>query len=235
MNKTYVSRLEQFLPSVQDLEAFALRPPITTMPQAFERMIAWFNHLHDVRGANETSVLISAAHSKLIEIWILLPLGLVHSAYSALRTVIDISTSYTYYVTHPVEWSAVCEGRVGWMSRANIVEWHVHHTPGCREVNKTFGLAAALNQDYQELSSYVHGIPVAGLPTLKGIERPPISDTDLERFIRMAQKSDANLSLLFLSAFHSDLATISTSGLRTITRGIDRRKLATTGIVLPRA
>ena len=198
-------------------------------------MATWFRLIHDLRSDQETSVLIAAAHSKLIEIWILVPLGLLHSSYTALRTVVDVCTSYTFYCSHPVEWLAVCEDRTGWESRANIIDWHMRFTPTCREMHKAFGLADRLNQDYQELSSYVHGVPVAGLPTLKGIERTSISDQDLDKFSQIAKRTDHDLSLLFLSLFHQELASLSTKGFRVITKGMDRKKLAAAGIVLPRA
>ena len=102
-------------------------------------------------------------------------------------------------------------------------------------MNKVFGFADLINRDYQELSAYVHGIPVSGLPTLKGIERIATSNQDLEKFTELALKTDADLNLFYLSVFHQDLASLSASDYRTIVRGIDRRKLAGAGIRLPRA
>ena len=201
---------------------------------SFKRMISWFNLLYRIRGQDETSVLLAAAHSKIIEIWILVPLGLLHSSYSALRTAIDISTSYTFYSSHPMEWMAVSEDRAGWESRSNIVNWHIRYTPTCREINKSFGLVDALDKDYQELSSYVHGIPMSGLPTLRGIDRNVIADTGIKRLIEIGQKVDSNLNLLYLSVFHQDLATAPRRELQTVTRGIDRRRLTSSGIILPR-
>ena len=201
---------------------------------SFGRMITWFNLLYRLRRQDETSVLLAAAHSKIIEIWILIPLGLLHSSYSALRTAIDISTSYTFYSSHPIEWAAVSEDRAGWESRSNIVNWHIRYTPTSREINKAFGLVEALDKDYQKLSSYVHGIPMAGLPTLKGIDRNAITDTEIKQLTEIGQKVDSNLNLLFLSVFYQDLATTSRRDLQRVTRGIDRRKLAAAGIILPR-
>ena len=201
---------------------------------SFGRIITWFNLLYRLKRQDETSVLIAAAHSKIIEIWILVPLGLLHSSYSALRTVIDISTSYTFYSSHPIEWLAVSEERAGWESRSNIVNWHIRYTPTCREINKAFGLAEALDKDYQKLSSYVHGIPMTGLPTLKGIERNAITDTDMKKLTEIAQNVDSNLNLLFLGVFHKDLAAASGRDLQTVTKGIDRNKLAAAGVILPR-
>ena len=235
MSTDYAQRLEHFLPTPEDLEEFSARPSTARLLRAFDRITTWFRLFQALRADQETSVLISAAHSKVIEIWILLPLGLLHSSYAALRTVVDICASYTFYNSHPVEWLAVCEDRAGWESRAQIVDWHLRYTPNCRQMNKAFGWAERLTEDYQELSSYVHGIPVAGLPTLEGIDHTRISDQDLDRFSQIAEKTDRDLNLFFLSVFHQDLTSLSATDFRKITKGIDRRKLAKAGIVLPRA
>ena len=234
MSTDYAARLGAFLPTQQDLDDFVSSSLAGRLLNTFNRMTTWFGLLHGLRSGHETSVLIAAAHSKVIEIWILVPLGLLHSSYTALRTVVDICTSYTFYFSHPIEWLAVCEDRAGWESRANIIEWHLRYTPAFRDINRVFGLADSLNQDYQRLSSYVHGIPVTGLPTLKGIERTSISDPDLGQFLQTVEKVDADLNLLFLSLFHQDVASLSAKEFKAITRGIDRQKLAGAGIVLPK-
>ena len=234
MSKEYATRIGTFLPTQQDLDDFAKGSLTLRLLQTFNRMTIWFKLFHDLRTNHEPSVLIAAAHSKVVEIWILVPLGLLHSSYTALRTIVDICTSYTFYYSHPMEWRSVCDNQADWESRAAIIEWHLHFTPGFRELQRSLGLRDALDRDYQELSSYVHGIPVAGLPTLKGIDRTSISDVDLEKFIQVAEKVDSNLNRLYLGVFHQDLPSLSTDNYRTITSGVDRRKLAAAGIVLPR-
>ena len=234
MSSEYASKLGGFLPKQQELETLTEKLQVNGLLNAFSKMTTWFRLLHDIRGQEETIALISAAHSKVVEIWILVPLGLIHSSYTSLRTFVDICTSYTFYCFHPVEWTAVCEDRANWESRANMMDWHVHFTPTFREFNRVFSIADSLNRDYQELSGYVHGIPVSGLPTLRGIERTHISDGELEKFTQLAQKTDADLNLLFLGVFHQELASLSTTDYRVITSGLDRRKLAFAGIALPR-
>ena len=235
MTNQYPSRLREFFPSDQDIKEFTENSISESLLGAFDRMTTWFKLLYDIRSGEQTVVLLSAAHSKIIEIWILVPLGLLHSAYTALRTIVDICTSYTFYNSHPIEWKAVCENRVRWEGRADIIEWNINFTPTCREVNKGFGLAENLDRNYRELSAYVHGIPVSGLPSLRGIEKPSLNPKDIEEFVRLAHETDESLNLLFLSVFHQDLASLSTVDYRIITRGIDRRKLAAAGIRLARA
>ena len=209
MNSSYASRVGSFLPARSDLKDFELRPSAGRLLMAFDRLIVWFHLLHGLDDDDEVSVLLTSAHSKIIEIWILMPLGLLHSSYTALRTVVDICTSYTFYRSHPIEWRAVCESRALWEGRGRIIEWHAKYARSFKEVNRSFGLAEAINSDYQKLSDYVHAIPVTGLPTLKGIERTCVADKDLDAFVGMAERVDCNLSLLFLSIAHRHVTSLS--------------------------
>lgn len=234
MNRDYAGKIVSFLPSRQELEEFAAGSSTGQFLNAFKRMTTWFRLIYDLREDQETSVLIAAAHSKVIEIWVLIPMGLLHSSYSALRTVVDICTSYTFYCSHPIEWMAVCDDRAGWEGRADIVDWHMRYTPACKAMKESFGLSESLNRDYRELSSYVHGIPVAGLPTLKGIQRTVVADVDLQNFIGICERVDYNLNLLFLGVFADYVSSLSAADLKVITGGIDRQKLAGAGIFVPR-
>lgn len=235
MRNVYETRIAEFLPTPEDLNEFAADSSVADVLGAFDRSTTWLKLIHSLRRYEATSVLLAAAHSKLIEIWILLPLGLAHSSYTALRTFVDICTSYTFYCSHTAEWAAVCEDRANWEGRADIVKWHISYTPNFRQVNQAFGLSNKLEDDYRELSSYVHGIPVSGLPKLRGIERPYLSNQDFDQFVEIAKATDYNISLLFLSVFHQDLALLSAEDYKTITAGIDLKKLGSAGIVIPRA
>ena len=234
MTSSYASRIGSFLPNQSDLNDFAVKPSARRLLKAFDRQVTWLRHFHNLHRGDEVSVLLASAHSKVIEIWILMPLGLLHSSYTALRTIVDISTSYTFYRSHPMEWRAICESRAAWEGRGRIIDWHVNYTRSFREMSKSFGLVDALTKDYQRLSDYVHSIPVTGLPTLKGITRTCVADSDLNTFVEMAESVDYNLNLLFLGIAHRDTSTLSPEDFRTIMRDIDRSKLAESGIVLPR-
>ena len=212
MIDAYQTRLIQFLPTHEDLEVFCTKEIVGDLLMVFDRITVWFRALTDVHDYHRTSIMLSAAHSKIIEIWALIPMGLIHPAYTALRTIVDICTSYTYYTTHPIEWAAVCDGKADWESRGGIVKWHIQYTPSFSEINKVFGLGASLDEDYRDLSSFVHGIPLRGLPTLSAIERTHISDQDLQRFIQLADKTISHLNLMFISVFHEYLVSLPGSG-----------------------
>ena len=234
MATSYANRLSCFLPTEDEISCFAGDDSANRLLGSFNRITAWFRLIHSLKGNEETSVLLASAHSKVIEIWVLIPLGLLHSSYMSLRTIVDICTSYTFYRTHPVEWRAVCVGRASWEGRSNIVEWHLRHTPSFREMNSHFGLANLLQDDYEKLSSYVHGVPVTGLPTLRAIERTRIDQSDLDVFLDVAEKVDRDLNFLFLAVCHEDLSSLAPRDFRTIVSGISRSDLKDAGITLSR-
>ncbi len=234
MSPGYASRVASFLPDQGDLDRFESRPPAKRLLKSFDRLRVWFHLLYVPEGGDEVASLLASAHSKVIEIWILMPLGLIHSSYAALRTIVDICTSYSFYSSHPIEWRAVCDGRAQWEGRQRIVDWHVKHTRHFSEINSQFGLVEALACDYRKLSNYVHAIPVAGLPTLKSIDRTELSNADLVRFVEVAESVDYNLSLLFLGIAHSRVSSLSRKDYKTVIKGLDRSKLAKAGIALSR-
>lgn len=234
MTKDYAEKLASFLPDSAQISEFASQPGSARMFEAFRRMTTWFGVLHELNREEESSVLLAAAHSKVIEIWILIPMGLLHSSYTSLRTFVDICTSYTFYHSHPAEWSAVCEDRADWESRSRIVEWHLRYNQCFRSINQGFSLADKLRDDYRVLSSYVHAVPVTGIPKLKGIEKQDISEEDLEEFNRIANFTCDNLNLMFLSVFHRDIALLAANDLKIMLKGINRTKLRAAGMIIPR-
>ncbi len=234
MPNEYAARLRDFLPTGRELDQRTSRISIERFLGALIRITTWIDFLYALRKEDDTSVLLASAHSKVIELRILAPLALIHSSYMALRTVVDVCTSYTFYYAHPIEWQAICQNRAPWESRGVIVEWHLRYTPTFRQVNSDFSLVESLRQDYQLLSSYVHGVPVGGLPQLTGIKSIPLHDTDLDSFTDVAERVDKNINLMFISVFHTDMISMSREDLKTVTRGIALSKLASTGILLPR-
>lgn len=167
----YAEELASFLPSHKSLEAFANSEPGQQLIHSFDRSLIWLGLLRRTYGGSSGQVLLDSAHSKIIELWALVPLKLLHSASGALRTLMDLVFSYSFYVSHPKEWNAVCAGQSSWEGRARILEWHIQFTPCFREYNKKFGIQQALDRDYEELSCFIHGIPTQGLPTMQSLKR----------------------------------------------------------------
>lgn len=233
MKASYISRLTAFVPEKKALEDFINTGLGERLLKSFDHTITWLAVLQDVYGDKETSVLISSAHSKIIETWILVPLGLVHSAFACLRTAVDICTSYSFYYSHPLEWLAVCDKRAQWEGRASIIDWHIHYTLAFREFNAQFHLSERLNEDYQDLSSYVHGIPLQGLPTMPALEKNVPSRQEWELLINIAERVDYNLNLLFIGVFNDLTPIMSQNDYNVLIKGINKQKLAKSGIILP--
>lgn len=86
---------------------------------------------------------------------------------------------------------------------------------------------------YHELSLYVHGIPLTGLPRLESIARIEISSGVMRKFIDVARSVDEELNLLLLGVFHEFAYLLATGDYSTVMGGIDKSKLAKSGIYLP--
>lgn len=233
MTFDHEAALQSILPSLDQIKSVASDQQFHQFANSFPRLRIWFRFLHRIGVDKDALALIAAADSKIVETRVLVPLRLFHSAYIAMRTVVDICTSYTFYSSHDIEWDAVCSGRSRWESRARIIEWHVKHTPRFREFNKEFNLAQLLDRDYQELSSYVHGVPAEGLPILLPSNAMPFPNARLAELIEIAERIDRNLSLLLLGVFHEEIPILARSDFRAITLGIERKKMASVGIVIP--
>ena len=117
MNTEYAVRLKNYLPTQGDLERLAEKESVARFLISSDRISTWVNFLYDLRSDQGASALIASVRSKIIEIRILVPLGLLHSSYCALRTIVDISTAYTFYYSHAIEWRSSVKasrpGRVG--------------------------------------------------------------------------------------------------------------------------
>lgn len=141
MSNDYSCRLKAFIPDESAIDAYSNSDAGSQLLDVFQKLPIWLEFLYGLQNNDESDVLLPSAHSKLLETWVLMPLGLVHSAYNSLRTSIDIITSYTFYFSHESEWRSLCDARSQWMTRASIMDWHIHHTPNFREFNRHFGLS----------------------------------------------------------------------------------------------
>ena len=225
MTTNYEESLKRFRPTPKELTAFAASPQARRLQSAFERLLIWRGFLDRVRPNVEARVLLAAAHSKAVEIWVLIPFGLEHSAYASLRSLMDAVVAYTYYHTHPVEWAAVCHNDAQWESRTDVVAFHIRFTPRFREFNKEFGLGNRMSQDYRQLSRFVHCIAPHGLPSLTKLGRHTIPSQRLESFLDLAERTCSLLNLLLIAVFHEHLSEMAGEDYRVVMKAVPAGKL----------
>lgn len=223
----------KFLPSQKSLEAFASSETGQQLIHSFDRSLIWLGLLRRTYNGQPGEVLLVSAHSKIIEFWVLVPLRLLHSASGSLRTLMDLVFSYSYYVFHPKEWSAICLGRNGWEGRAGVLDWHVQFTPCFQEYNKKFGTRLTLDNIHEDLSRFIHGIPVQGLPTMQSLDRRELDKTDVTPVIELATRVDSALNSFLVGVFPGLLSVLSQPEYKIVLAGMDKDKLADCGIALP--
>lgn len=234
MNQDYADALAMFCPSASSLKHFARSASGKRLLKTFDRTLIWCGLLGTSFIYKPQTVLISAVHSKVIEIWILIPFGLYHSAYSCLRSIVDSTTAFGYYISHPVEWEAVVNRGAPWESRAGVMEFHARFTRGFSEFNSGFGVVHQLVLLYRELSQHVHGIPPEGLPSLTSIGETAPSQDQTDKFIDACKRTVDLLNLFNIAVFSEHLTTLGAGEYRKIQLGIPTSRLAEAGILLPK-
>lgn len=78
-------------------------------------------------------------------------------AASGLRTVVETALYYSYFRSHPTELATLLRDDKWYVSKQEIIEYHMTHTPGFAELQKKFPLAAILNPWYSRMSAVIHG------------------------------------------------------------------------------
>ena len=222
-----------FLPTPASMESFAKSKAGKQLIDNFQRSLIWVSLLQRTYKGQPGEVLLASAHSQIIEIWALVPLKLVHSASGSFRTLMDLLFSYSYYLSHPKEWSAVCLKGKNCEGRASIIDWHLRFTPFFEEYNKQFGTRATLDGLQEELSCLIHGIPGEGLPMMGSLDRQELDKTDVTEVIDLAARVDDAMNSFLVGVFHTLLPVLSEQEYKLVLAGIDKGKLAACGIVVP--
>jgi len=229
----YKNELIKFIPSQNSLEVFATSEPGQQLIHSLDRTLIWLSLFQKTYKGQPGVILLASAHSKIIELWVLVPLRLLHSASGSLRTILDMIFSYSFYVYHSKEWNAILSGRSGWEGRMNVFNWHLRFTPCFQEYSEKFGIGPMMDDLYRDLSGFIHGIPTQGLPTMQSLDRNELDKIDITPVIQLAQRVDNCLNLFLVGAFHSLLPILSPSDYKIVLAQIDKSKLANCGIIIP--
>lgn len=78
-------------------------------------------------------------------------------AASGLRTVVETALYYSYFRTHSVELATLLRDDKWYVSKQEVIDYHMAHTAGFSELQKKFPVAAILNPWYSKMSAIVHG------------------------------------------------------------------------------
>lgn len=113
-------------------------------------------------------------------------LGVYKLAASGMRTVVETALYYSYFRVHPVELATLLRDEKWFISKQDIVDYHVAHTAGFSELQKKFPLSAILNPWYSKMSAVIHGQVPGAWHTQKGISdiksNPALSTEVAEQF-----------------------------------------------------
>ena len=234
MSDLYKSRLAGFEDGAQHVSTFASNPAAASLVNSLRRVLIWKRILTQIYSEAPQSVLLQAGHAKIVEFWILVPLGLDHGAYACLRTMYDSFQSFGYYLNHRIEWEAVCRSGVDWMLRSQLIEYYREYIPNFREFDQQFGYRKISATTYRRLSYFIHNIPAAGLPRAIPLDGRPVSTSKFDALLETAETVDQELNLLFIALFHPHMVAIGSSDYRQLIRGVSRSNLDSAGIHIHR-
>lgn len=86
------------------------------------------------------------------------------SSAAAMRTIVESALYYTYFRTHLTELATLLRDEKWYLSKQDILDYHMVHTYGFSDLQKKLSLASILNPWYSKISSIIHGqIPGAWL------------------------------------------------------------------------
>ena len=84
-------------------------------------------------------------------------LAVYKAAAASTRTVLESALYYTYFRTHPSELATLVRDDKWYMSKSEIIQYHVTHTPDFNEVQKKLPVVSLVNPWYSKISAIVHG------------------------------------------------------------------------------
>jgi hypothetical protein len=148
-------------------------------------------------------------------------LGCYKLAASGMRTVVETALYYSYFRIHEVELATLLRDDKWYISKQEILDYHVLHTPGFAELQKKFPLSAILNPWYNKISAIIHGQVPGTWHTQKAIidikSDPTLSKEVAEQFEECVRIVDR----LFLLTVGRELwGVFSSSAKKRLLRGV---------------
>jgi hypothetical protein len=96
-------------------------------------------------------------------------LGCYKLAASGMRTIVESALYYSYFRVHEAELATLLRDERWYMSKQEILDYHVIHTVGFADLQKKISLSEILNPWYSKLSAVIHGQVPGMWHTQKGI------------------------------------------------------------------
>lgn len=203
------------------------------MIDAYQRYLIWKGLLVSTHTNDKSLYFLHAAHSKCLEIFALLSTGLEHSAYATLRSIMDSVISFTYYTDHQIEFASLARGENTWISRYDIMNYHLRYRNEFQKFNNVFRVHEKLNTHYSALSSYIHCLPDKHMPFLDNLECRQIPVTRMEKYMRNYTSVFESLNLLLLGLYNRQVPILNADDYQSVMRGTSRKRLAEAGVTLP--
>lgn len=194
---------------------------------ALRRMAVWSKQLENIDSSNPAISFIRAMQSSAHHAICTTSLGLYRASAGSIRSIVENALYYSYFRVHPAELASLVNNPSYYISKAEIIEFHLSHTPGFKLFQSKMGLVARTEKWYSEISAIVHG-------QLPGVWQKGrgISDTsfnletlkEVSAHFVAAEMIVHEFFLITLAKFHWD--DISFTAKKALLKGMDGEKKA---------
>jgi len=117
----------------------------------------WLGELISNHECNPALPFLYEAHVSLNDFCSSISLGLYKLSASSLRIVLESFLNFSYYKDHPVELNTLISNDSFYLGKAEIIEYHLLHTPQFNERSRQLDTINKLNIFYKEISQVIHG------------------------------------------------------------------------------
>lgn len=142
-----------------NVAAFCANVPIV---ERFEvaslRLAIWSKQFENIEGTENQAICFvremqTASHLAVTAT----ALACYKLAASGLRTVVETALYYSYFRTHPTELATLLRDDKWYVSKQEILDYHMTHTAGFGDLQKKLPVGSILNPWYSRMSAIIHG------------------------------------------------------------------------------
>lgn len=117
----------------------------------------WCKQLENIYRNNPALPFIREAQVSTQDLCCLISLGIYKCSASSLRTLLESMLYFSYFKDHPVELKSLVTVKPYYLSKKDILDYHLVHTEHFNRKYKAISLNDKLEAVYSEISAIVHG------------------------------------------------------------------------------
>lgn len=127
------------------------------MERASQRLAVWSRQLERIDQGNPALSFVREMQASCHLVAVCTSLGIYKGAASGMRTMVETALYYTYFRVHLVELPTLLRNEKWYISKSDVLDFHILHSENFTLFQSRLGLIAELNKWYSEISAIIHG------------------------------------------------------------------------------